>query len=172
MAALNRLSRLLLVALLIAAGITGPTRAAESLELGAEGWHTWRVASVDDFEEEQFFVLMRSNEVKKIHIVGRWCNGWSWKRSERNYPEAVDLGFVETEQSIDWFQPYIGKRTELSSDALAAISQHAGERAVQIMIEVVESDAPMDVREKAVFWMAQSGSQEAFAYIDRLLMLD
>ena len=43
---------------------------------------------------------------------------------------------------------------------------------MQIMIDIVESDAHMDVREEAVFWMAQSGSQEAFAYLDRLLMAD
>ena len=71
-----------------------------------------------------------------------------------------------------FFEKYIGKRTDLSSDALAAISQHEGARAVQIMIDIVESDAHMDVREEAVFWMAQSGSQEAFAYLDRLLMAD
>ncbi|MGI9201855.1 MAG: hypothetical protein ACR2QL_12400 [Woeseiaceae bacterium] len=172
MVMLNRLSRLLLVILLVAAGVSSPTHAAEPLTFDGDGWHTWSVASVDEFEEERFFVLVESGEARKIHIAGRWCNGWSRKHSGRNYPEAVDLGFVETDQSIDWFEQYVGKRTELSSDALAAISQHEGSRAVQVMIDIVESDAPMNVREEAVFWMAQSGSQEAFAYIDRLLMLD
>ena len=172
MAMLNRLSQLLLVMLLIAAGISSPARAAEPLTFDGDGWHSWSVASVDEFEEEQFFVKVKSGQAQKIHIVGRWCNGWSRKPSSRNYPEAVDHGFIETDPSIDWFEQYIGKRTELSSDALAAISQHEGSRAVQIMIDIVESDAPMDVREEAVFWMTQSGSQEAFTYIDRLLMLD
>jgi len=172
MAMLNRLSQLLLVMLLIAAGISSPARAAEPLTFDGDGWHSWSVASVDEFEEEQFFVKVKSGQAQKIHIVGRWCNGWSRKHSSRNYPEAVDHGFIETDPSIDWFEQYIGKRTELSSDALAAISQHEGSRAVQIMIDIVESDAPMDVREEAVFWMTQSGSQEAFTYIDRLLMLD
>ena len=49
---------------------------------------------------------------------------------------------------------------------------HEGSRAVQILIDVVESDAHMDIREEAVFWMAQSDSEEAFDYLDRLLMID
>ena len=173
MTLLNRVSRLLLAVLLIAAGISSPTRAAEPLGLADDGWYTWRVASVEEFEEEEFFVMIKSGEASKIQIIGRWCNSWGRSvRSERNLPEAIDLGFVDTDASIDWFEQYIGKRSDLSSDALAAISQHEGSRAVQIMIDIVESDAHMDVREEAVFWMAQSGSQEAFDYIDRLLMLN
>ena len=69
-------------------------------------------------------------------------------------------------------QQFLGSRSDLSSDALAAISRHAGSRALQILIDIVESDAHMDVREEAVFWMAMSESEEAFAYIDHLLMAD
>jgi len=179
MTILNRVSRILLVVLLVAA-VSFPTKAEEALGLGEDGWYSWSVASVDEFEEELFYVKMQSGKASKIKIIGRWCNcsgrngwnGWRGNRGKREFPDAVDLGFVDTDQSIDFFEKYIGKRTDLSSDALAAISQHEGARAVQIMIDIVESDAHMDVREEAVFWMAQSGSQEAFAYLDRLLMAD
>ena len=170
MAMLNRLSRLLLVVLLVATGASSQARAAEPIDLSEDGWHTWSVASVDEFEHEVFYVLIKSGETKKIHIVGNWCDGR--RQSEKRYADAVDLGFLETNQSIDWFQQYIGDRSDLSSDALAAISMHEGPRAVQILIDIVESDAHMDVREEAVFWMAQSESQAAFAYLDRLLMLN
>ena len=170
MALLNRLSRLLMVVLLIAAGAGSQARAAEPVDLIDDGWHSWKVASAEEFVEERFYVLVKSGEAKKIEIVGRWCNGW--KQSETRHANAVDLGLLETDQSIDWFQQYIGDRSDLSSDALAAISMHEGARAVQILINVVESDAHMDVREEAVFWMAQSESQAAFAYLDRLLMLN
>ena len=180
MTSLYRLSSLLLVVLLVVAGVSRPIRAAEPLAVDADGWYSWRVASVDEFEEELFYVNMQSGEARKIKIIGRWCNcsarngwnGWRGQRREDEFPDAVDLGFVDTDSSIDFFETYIGNRTDLSSDALAAISQHEGQRAVQVMIDIVESDAPMDVREEAVFWMAQSGSEQAFAYLDRLLMLD
>ena len=170
MALLNRLSRLLLVVLLVATGASSQTRAAEAIQLSEDGWHTWSVASSGEYENEIFYVLIKSGEAKKIHIVGHWCDGR--RQSEKRYADAVDLGFLETNQSIDWFEQYIGDRSDLSSDALAAISMHEGARAVQILIGIVESDAHMDVREEAVFWMAQSESQAAFAYLDRLLMLN
>lgn len=170
MALLNRISRLLLVVLLVATGASSQARAAEGIELIEDGWHTWSVTSASEFEEEIFYVLVKSGETKKIHIVGHWCDGR--RQSEKRYADAKDLGFLGTDQSIDWFEQFIGDRSDLSSDALAAISMHEGPRAVQILIDIVESNAHMDVREEAVFWMAQSDSQAAFAYLDRLLMLN
>lgn len=170
MARLNRIASLMLVVLLLAAGAGSEIRAAETLRLDDDGWYTWRVASVSEFYEEQFYVLVKSGEPREIKIIGQWCN--SWNRSDRRYPEAVDLGLLDADRSIDWFEQYIGSRSDLSSDALAAISMHEGSRALQVLIDVVESDAHMDIREEAVFWMAQSESDAAFDYIDRLLMID
>ncbi len=165
MARLNRIASLLLLVLLAAAGAGSEIRAAEMLNLVDDGWYTWRVASVSEFDEEQFYVLVKSGEPRKIEIVGHWC-------SDRKHNSAVDLGLLETDASIDWLQQYTGKRSDLGSDALAAISRHTGSRALSILIDIVESDAHMDVREEAVFWMANSGSEAAFNYIDRLLMAD
>jgi hypothetical protein len=170
MARLNRFSGLVLIVLLLAAGASSQARAAEPINLTDDGWYTWRVASAGEYDEEQFYVQLKSGEPKEIEIVGHWCN--NWKRSDKKYPEATDLGLLDTDTSIDWLQQLTGERSDLSSDALAAISMHEGSRAVRILIDVVESDAHMDVREEAVFWMAQSESEEAFDYLDRLLMID
>ena len=159
-----------MIVLLVAAGASSQARAAEPVDLNVDGWHSWSVASVGEYEEERFYVLIKSGETRKIEIVGHWCNGR--RQSETRHADAVDLGLLETDQSIDWFEQYVGDRSDLSSDALAAISMHEGARAVQILIDVVESDAHMDVREEAVFWMAQSESKAAFDYLDRLLMLN
>jgi hypothetical protein len=170
MARLNRFSGLLLTVLLLAAGASSQARAAEPINLTDDGWYTWRVASTGEYDEEQFYVQLNSGQPTEIEIVGHWCN--SWNRSAKKYPEATDLGLLDTDTSIDWLQQLTGERSDLSSDALAAISMHEGSRAVQILIDVVESDAHMDVREEAVFWMAQSDSEEAFDYLDRLLMIN
>jgi hypothetical protein len=160
---LNRIASLVLVVLLAAAGAGSEIRAAEMLNLVDDGWYTWRVASVSEFEEDQFYVLVKSGEPRKIEIVGHWC-------SDRKHSGAVDLGLQETDVSIDWFQQYTGTRSDLGSDALAAVSRHTGSRALRILIDIVESDAHMDVREEAVFWMVQSESEDAYDYLDRLLM--
>ncbi len=167
---LNRFSGLVLIVLLLAAGASSEARAAEPINLSDDGWYTWRVASAGQYDEEQFYVLIKSGKPKEIEIVGHWCN--NWKRSDKNYPVATDLGLLDTNSSIDWLQQYTGERTDLSSEALAAISRHEGTRAVQVLIDIVESKAHMDVREEAVFWMAQSDSEEAFNYLDRLLMIN
>jgi hypothetical protein len=170
MALLNRFSCLLLIVLLIAAGASSQIRAAEPLRLEGDGWYTWQIESVGEYAEEIFYVQMKAGKPKEIEIAGRWCN--SRNRSDQRHPEATDLGLLEADQSIDWFEQYIGTRSDLSSDALAAISMHESDRALKILIGIVESDADMDIREDAVFWMAQSDSEAAFNYLDRLLMID
>ena len=161
-------ANLLLIIALVAASIFSEARAAEAISFGDDGWYTWQVATTGEFAEEKFYVRVKSGEPKEIEIIGHWCRGW--KRSVTRYPDATDLGLVDTDVSLNWFEQYIGDRSDLGSDALAAISMHDSGRAVQIMIDVVESDAHMDVREEAVFWMAQSESEAAFAYLDKLLM--
>lgn len=159
---------LLLIVALVAAGIFSEARAAEAISFSDDGWYTWQVATTGEFAEEKFYVRVTSGEPKEIEIIGHWCHGW--KRSRTRYPDATDLGLVDTDLSLDWFAQYIGDRSNLASDALAAISMHDSDRAVEILIGVVESDVHMDVREEAVFWMAQSESETAFAYLDKLLM--
>ena len=164
----NRYSSLLLVVALIAAGINSEVRAAEPISFGEDGWYSWNVPTVGEFAEEKFYVRIKDGKPQEIEILGHWCHGW--KRSGTRYPDATHFGLVDTDISIDWFQQYIGDRSDLSSDALAAISMHNSDRAVKILIDIVESDAHMDVREEAVFWMAQSESEAAFSYLDSLLM--
>ena len=43
---------------------------------------------------------------------------------------------------------------------------------IQVLAEVVESKADYDFREEAIFWMVMSETENAFAYIDRLIMGD
>jgi hypothetical protein len=165
MSALIRLRGLVVVALMVAAGLSNQTNAAAPVEITGDGWHRWQVPSVKHLEDETIYVLIKSGKTKEIEIRGHWCNGHTHKN-------ALDHGTLSTDESIDWLQQYLGTRSDLSSDALAAISRHAGPRSLKILIDIVESDAHNDIREEAVFWMAMSESEEAFNYIDRLLMGD
>ena len=170
MSMLQRIRGAWLVALLFAAAFSGQLNAAGQINLAGDGWYTWRVASVDVGADERIFVRVKSGKPKEIEVAGKWCNGhWG---NKRQYDPLVDLGLLDTDESIDWLRQYIGSRSDLSSDALAAISVHAGDRSLQILISIVESDADHDIREEAVFWMAMSESDAAFDYIDGLLTAD
>ena len=160
-----RFRGLVVVALMVAAGLSNQSNAAATIEFKEDGWHRWQVPSVEHPEEEVIYVRVKSGETKEIEIRGDWCNGHTHKN-------AIDHGTLSTDESIDWLQQYLGIRSDLGSDALAAISRHAGDRSLKILVDIVESDAHKDIREQAVFWMAMSGSEKAFVYIDRLLMGD
>jgi hypothetical protein len=165
MSMLIRLRGLVVVALMIAAGLSNQSNAADPIKFKEDGWHRWQVPSVEHPEDEVIYALIKSGETREIEIRGHWCNG-------DTHQNAIDHGPLSSDESIDWLQQYLGTRSDLSSDALAAISRHAGDRALQILIDIVESDAHNEIREEAVFWMAMSDSEEAFNYIDRLLMAD
>jgi hypothetical protein len=164
MTRLTHLRGIMLIAIMFAACVSSQTNAADTLQLSQDGWYRWRVPSVQqNNEEETIYVLVSSGKPQEIEISGHWCNG-------RKHEPAIDLGLLTTDASIDWLQQYLGTRSDLSEDALAAISRHAGDRALRVLIDIVESDTDQDTRQEAIFWMAESESDAAFDYLDRLLM--
>ncbi len=58
----------------------------------------------------------------------------------------------------------------MREDAVFALSQLPDGRAVPALGEILEDRSlDMDIREQALFWLAQDESDEAFEYIDRIL---
>ena len=84
--------------------------------------------------------------------------------------EIADLGAISTDASIDWLNQQIKARPGRSSELLAAVSMHADPAAFTSLTGFVE-DRSMDqnLREEALFWLAQSDSNLAFDYLERLL---
>jgi len=154
--------RLLLIALLVAACIASESLAAGDWGPTEDGWHTWQVAAADG-GELQIYVSMERGRPVKLRLQGdSICSG-------HFDVEATDLGFVEVDQSIDWLRRYTEPQSELGSEVLMAISFHSGDRPVTILADVVKSGSNRKLREEALFWLAQSDSDDAFVVIDRLL---
>jgi hypothetical protein len=64
----------------------------------------------------------------------------------------------------------VDAETDVSEDAIAAISMHVGDEAFTALTTLVEDrNSSRKLREQALFWLAQSNSDEAFSYLDRLL---
>jgi len=163
MARATYLRGILLLAIMSAACAGSQTYAANVLQLTEDGWYRWRVPAAQPNEEETIYVRVNAGKPQAIEISGHWCNG-------QKHAAAIDLGVLTTDESIDWLQRYLGADSDLREDALAAISRHAGHRALQVLIDIIESDADRETRQEAIFWMAQSESDAAFAYLDRLLL--
>jgi hypothetical protein len=75
----------------------------------------------------------------------------------------------QTERAID---AALRKETDpqVREQAVFALSRLPEERATRALISVAESrDLPQEDRKKAIFWLAQAGSDSAMAYLDKIV---
>ena len=118
-----------------------------------------------DIEGDQISVYVRMNagKVTKIRALTSDCPVTT--RSPLD-----DLGVVSNSASVAWLLRQVDAETDVSEDAIAAISMHVGDEAFTALTSLVEDrDSSRKLREQALFWLAQSDSDEAFSYLDRLL---
>ncbi|MDJ0938716.1 MAG: hypothetical protein QNJ00_03000 [Woeseiaceae bacterium] len=84
--------------------------------------------------------------------------------------DVASLGQVATDSSVEWLHRQVNDEQRLTSELVAAISMHAGATAFRALTSLLEDrDRPMKTREAALFWLAQSDTDEAYEYFDRLL---
>ncbi len=172
--------------------------AAEFAAPTADGWHVWQVqgsedgasaccwrngtsskqgcdldgrhagsitVGVCDIEGDQIsvYVRIKSGKVTKIRALTSDCPVTT--RSPLD-----DLGVVSNSASVAWLLRQVDAETDVSEDAIAAISMHVGDEAFTALTSLVEDrDSSRNLREQALFWLAQSNTDEAFSYFDRLL---
>jgi hypothetical protein len=183
----------------LVASISSNSAVAETPQLGSDGWHTWRVTAAENasdwccfqwnsgiskqkscdlddrrngysnshnddtvVNEMQIYVLTSGGEPKKIRALSSQCRVTSKS-------EIADLGFFETDDSVKWLQQRIDPHSEASSDAMAAISTHDGDRPISILMDVVRDNSSIENRKEALFWLAMSDSDTAYEFLDRLL---
>lgn len=73
-------------------------------------------------------------------------------------------------KSIAWLEQYARADSKLANDAVMAIAMHNDAGALAALTAMIEDPARgMDIREQALFWLAQSSDDRAFQYLDRLL---
>jgi hypothetical protein len=71
---------------------------------------------------------------------------------------------------VRWLAGQVSGGTDGDVEFLAAIPMHGGDAPYAVLTGLLEDRGrPMKVREQALFWLVQSESDEAFAYVDRLL---
>lgn len=197
MRTIDRLARVLIFALLMLA--YPASYAADFNVPDADGWYSWEVpagpgglnaccyhsrngnttsrgCSLDDghsfvtmadcdieADRIRVYVHMRAGTPKKVRALSANC-------PTRSATNVTDLGNVEPALSVAWLEARIDHGGRISSDIVAAISMHAGDSAFDTLTTLLEDRSRgMKVREEALFWLAQSGSDQAFDYLDRIL---
>lgn len=154
--------RLIIAAVLFAACISNESLSAEFPGSLDDGWHTWQTTAADA-SELQVYVSIRSDKPRKFRVRSESV---CWDDFDI---EANDLGRVDSVKSIAWLRRFIEPHGDLSSDALMAISQHAGELPIKILGDIVKTGTDRELRGEALFWLAQSDNDDAFQLLDRLL---
>ena len=129
-----------------------------------DGWHVWQVqGSDDDLDLVSIYVRISAGTVAKIRVTTDEC-------SVRILTPLKDLGVIPNAASVAWLLQQVDTGTRISEGALAAISAHAGDEAFTALTTLVEDRGnSRNLREQALFWLAQSNTDEAFSYFDRLL---
>ena len=194
----SRLPRLVVLSALFVAVVASESRAAALDDALGEGWNAWRVAAdmirttrccyswsigqptmqacdldrrtavsvvqdntAPDHGEMQLYALIESGRATRILALSPQC-------PVSTKSGISDLGLLESGTSFDWLHGYVTRDDRLSEDALAAIAAHSG--SVNALIGIVENRGlPMGIREQALFWMAQSDSDEAFDFFTSIL---
>lgn len=127
-------TRLILIALFVAAVITSESHGANFRVPAEDGWYTWQV-DASDGGELQVYALIESGRPTKFRVrSGSVCYS-----NFRFNVEANDLGVIETDESIVWLQGFIRPAGDLSSDAIIAISLHAGDLPFEIIDRILSA---------------------------------
>ena len=111
----------------------------------------------------QVFAEVRNGKVYKIQALSGRC-------PVRADAPVRTIDGVTTLESITWLESHIHDRESVMEEAVMAISFHADSEAFTSLSGMVENrELAFPIREQALFWMVQSGSDETFVYLDRLL---
>lgn len=111
----------------------------------------------------RIYVLVDGGNVKEIRALSAACP------VSASTPVRAHAG-KSADASIAWLDRYARQGTRLADEAVTAIAMHQDSAALIALTSMIEDPARgMDIREQALFWLAQSDDENAFRYIDGIL---
>ena len=118
-----------------------------------------------DISGDQVSVYVRIDAGRVTRIRALTANCPVTTRTKVN-----DMGEVDNNASVAWLLRQVDADSRVADGALAAISAHAGDDAFVALRTLLEDRGRRQkTREQALFWLAQSESEQAFDYLDALL---
>ena len=118
-----------------------------------------------DIEGDQINVYVRMQDGKATKIRALTANCPVTTQSPVN-----DMGSMSNADSVAWLSDQVYTKGRASEDAIAAISMHAGNAAFAALTGLLEDRGRRKkTREQALFWLAQTNSDQAFEYLDALI---
>ena len=114
-------------------------------------------------ETLQVFVEIAAGQARQVHAFGGACP------VDTGTP-VEDHGEVLTADSLRSLANRLGDDRRVLDGALVAIAAHEDAPAVRMLVDIARDERRQAaVRERALFWLVQSDSDTAWAFLDRLL---
>lgn len=190
----------LLVLAAIVASLVAPAVAAQISRLSGDGWHTWSIDAVESVPEMccyswkrgrtggqgcdldsgrggfstssdrvggdvRLFVRTEDGAVTDIRALSASC-------PVTMSPPVNDLGQLPNAESVAWLADVVESGDEFASEAIMAISVHGGGEAREWLIDKARSAGDDDIREDAIFWMAQVRVEDTNRELKRFIYDD
>jgi hypothetical protein len=81
---------------------------------------------------------------------------------------------LSEEVSVDWLAGVLDDKSQTAKDlrteVMMALSAHRAPQATRALIGIAQNKLlPREERKRAIFWLAQSGSDSALAYLDQVI---
>ena len=163
--------------------------------LDTDGWYTWRVEAIDNSTrccgtwsggrlvsrvchldtgktvagcagldatgEIQVYVRVERGEVTRVRAFSPTC-------PVETESKLRDLGRVDNRDSVLRLGSYVVPGSYLGDEALAAIAAHAGPEAFAFLREATRDP---QIRERALFWLVQTDTDEAYNFVESLVIV-
>jgi hypothetical protein len=176
---------------LLAAVLAAPSIAAGGLEIGGDGWHSWRVNTHDGMKDWCCFSWSAGQATGTVCDLDGRRSGYTvsdrersptgemqiYTLIERGTPREIrtlspdcpvrtespikDLGLVDPGTSFDWLRDHASPHSNITADALIAIAVHEGPAPREELLRIALNDKNADSREAAVFALSQLPTDQA-----------
>lgn len=111
----------------------------------------------------QIFVRVSNGQVDEIQALSSACP----VHADSKIHTIADVSSAE---SIAWLRAQVDENPRVIDAAIMTLSFHGDEQGLETLFEILEDTGQRrSAREQALFWLVQSDSDEAYAYLDRLL---
>ena len=184
----------------VAASLLAAPVAAQIPQLPGDGWHTWSIEAVESAPEMccyswkrgranslgcdldssrggfstsseavggdvQLFVRIEDGDVADIRTLSASC-------PVTTSSAINDLGQLANPDSVAWLANVVESDDDLMSEGIMAISVHRGDQAKDWLVDKAQSADDNDIREDAIFWMAQVRVEDSSRELKRFIYED
>ena len=131
----------------------------------------FRSAREEELKEQVVFALTLTDRKESLEELIRIAKTEADLEVRKN--AIFWLGQKATQESIKTLKDFVEKpdeEVEVKESAIFAISQLPQEKAVPLLLSIAKGNKSPSVRKKAMFWLGQTGDEQALKFFEEILL--